>query len=57
MVPMTLWPALRFSRASDLPRPDEAPVMSQVDGRDGGIFVDEVCFWGAGEDGKSTSLE
>ena len=43
VVPMTLWPALRVSEASDLPRPDEAPVMSQVDGRAGGIFVDDFC--------------
>ena len=42
VVPITLWPALRVSRASDLPKPDDAPVISQVDGRAAAISVDEV---------------
>ena len=33
LVPITLWPALRASRARDLPKPEDAPVISQVDGR------------------------
>ena len=46
MVPITLWPALRVSRASDLPKPDDAPVISQVDGRAAAISVDEVRWFG-----------
>ena len=48
VVPITLWPALRVSKASDLPKPDEAPVISQVDGRAAAIVVDELCCCGEG---------
>lgn len=49
VVPMTLWQAWRASRASDLPNPEEAPVISQVKGGVGAIFekrlVSALCVF------------
>lgn len=43
VVPITLWPTLGVSKAIDLPKPDEAPVISQVDGCAAAISVDGMC--------------
>lgn len=56
-VASTVWPFDWAARASERPRPEEHPVISQVSGRSGlvkvgvcvviaGAWVDMVVFWG-----------